>query len=1338
MAVQFDNFSAQAFEQLIQALASRILGKGVNIYGAGPDGAREATFEGEVPYPSAAQHWDGYIVLQAKCRARLRYDTSDANWVAAQLEKDLVKFTDEERGLRKPEYYILCTNATLSGVAETGGKAKVDAVFEKHRKELGLRDWRIWAADELATFLDDAADIRTAYTAWLTPSDVIAALVSSLERPNLTELIPLALSRDIKADRYVKLGDAGDDSETPVALHDAFIDLPIPETPRVGALMDPEPDDETDAQHEQFPPTKRGIVARLLRRAADRFTDVAAAERLPAGGLANRIVILGGPGQGKSTLGQFLAQVCRARLLRGHKNISAEAKALIAPTLERARIELLPTNGPGRFPIRIELPRYADLLQKARTADRSLTLLSFFAARLSEDVAVDIAAHDLRAWLGTCPSLLIIDGLDEVPPTGNRRDVIAQIDALWDDLHHVCADALIIVTTRRQGYNGDLSPDFWQHWELSPLSRQEALRCATRLADIHLSEKDRRTALLAELVTKSEDSTTRHLMISPLQVTIIFGIAALAGSIPRDRWHLFHRYYTLLRDRESRKQGWIGQIISDYGNHIDALHHEAGFLLQVAAESAGSARPYLTPDHFRALAERLLRDEGYNEAEVHSIARSLVQIATDRLVLLSARVEGRIEFDVRSLQESMAAMQLMSGDFMVITNRLRRIAPSAHWRHVFRIAASKIFAERGLQNLRNQVLSICDALDCGDDDPDSRTTRAGAKLALDLILDGVAAGAPKSERALALRAIGLLDLGSGPFNDQLWQVCSPRTEELVYDEVFARLQQHNTPAAFAAWKFAFELLISNAERAEHMIIQNWPSDDDLALKIIERSPPAFSTPGVRSCLADAQWRAGPEKVLALRQTLEFVGSSVQNGFNPTIIPLSAIPAFGNDEFAPLSDITVLRGERLDALSISVSPVKNPSQTAMPDPPAHLGDQTHPGWEALSACVKFGRDPSQELLAQCILLVGSSARRLIRDIDSLPWVLMMALQDVADGAAPTVLAAAVRAGELGDVKDWTAAEHRWRRHGICPEDVAAWAGDRYVSERIADVGAPIPASWSVTGMAARDREQVARFVDAIDAVGRPSRQEPYLRMLLALSDAEDESSRVNPLDRLAIRVAALSSAGNPGFATFVLSMLPEMWSYADGVDAADRLGRQTAPQIALHLRRSQDGKCAREAILAFRTDTRLRGVLPFIAAYTGMLDLNTLVETDVICELPGEAFEWHQHDSDIIRSAVSWLRLRMARWTAKDVPELVQTLFGSNSILPRGRLEDVFLESAVMAHPERHILMAETTRYITTTDSAYQAAFVAYLAAVVSARPSGLTDEVVRRELELPIELYDVE
>ena len=79
--------SSRSFEQLLQALAAKVLGPGIGIFGDGPDGGREATFHGKVPYPSVADSWDGYGVLQVKFRQRSRaMSRNDGDWAVDPIE----------------------------------------------------------------------------------------------------------------------------------------------------------------------------------------------------------------------------------------------------------------------------------------------------------------------------------------------------------------------------------------------------------------------------------------------------------------------------------------------------------------------------------------------------------------------------------------------------------------------------------------------------------------------------------------------------------------------------------------------------------------------------------------------------------------------------------------------------------------------------------------------------------------------------------------------------------------------------------------------------------------------------------------------------------------------------------------------------------------------------------------------------------------------------------------------------------------------------------------------------------------------------------------------------
>ena len=97
-----------------------VLGNGILVFGDGPDGGREATFEGNLDFPSGKDPWSGYVVMQAKFLQAPGAPSEQADWVCDQLREELRKFLPPSN-LRSPEYYILVTIAKLSPMPTTKG-----------------------------------------------------------------------------------------------------------------------------------------------------------------------------------------------------------------------------------------------------------------------------------------------------------------------------------------------------------------------------------------------------------------------------------------------------------------------------------------------------------------------------------------------------------------------------------------------------------------------------------------------------------------------------------------------------------------------------------------------------------------------------------------------------------------------------------------------------------------------------------------------------------------------------------------------------------------------------------------------------------------------------------------------------------------------------------------------------------------------------------------------------------------------------------------------------------------------------------------------------------------
>lgn len=135
--------STRSFEQLIQAIAAKVIGPGIVMFGDGPDGGREATFEGSIPYPFEGTGWTGYGVIQAKFRQRPQNPLEDGEWALQQLHSELKKYSEPHLFRRKPEYYIFATNVVLTPVQKKGSKDKAFALIQKFKDNVPLKGYDI-------------------------------------------------------------------------------------------------------------------------------------------------------------------------------------------------------------------------------------------------------------------------------------------------------------------------------------------------------------------------------------------------------------------------------------------------------------------------------------------------------------------------------------------------------------------------------------------------------------------------------------------------------------------------------------------------------------------------------------------------------------------------------------------------------------------------------------------------------------------------------------------------------------------------------------------------------------------------------------------------------------------------------------------------------------------------------------------------------------------------------------------------------------------------------------------------------------------------------------------
>lgn len=721
----------QQFEHMVQALAKLELGNGVRPFGSGQDGQRDATFEGRVTFPvGAAAQWDGYGVIQMKHNEKPVSTTIDGRWFLSEVRGELKGWLAKKRiGAKVPKYLLFATNVSLSGTAETGGKDQFDSTLEAAAKEIGLEGWFVWDYNEIRTMLDTHTAVRQRYLEAIVTGDFLAQMEALLPRATALEVDRLAhhAVAELVTRQWVRTGDAGYDDASKVALADIAIDLPCRPTLKVLAT------------HES-----RQMAARTTIVLGDHVLSTGSGGQGPHG-----VVLVGGPGQGKSTIAQVIAHAYRVAFLQDTdiERYGKNAATAFTGLRDRLRSAGIPNPTRRRWPIVLELAKAGTAIARE---EATFSLLRY----LAETIVVEGHSADPSAlldWMRSWPVCLVLDGLDEVPDVKVRARLMDAISALVTELSAREVDLLVVATTRPRGYRGEFDDALpCSQLELLELTEDEALSYSEALTRVRAwNDPDLAEQITERLLSAVHERVTQRLMTTPLQVTIMTALAEDAVDLPSDRFELFNRYYRVVYDRELSKSEAFSELRS-LRQHIDHLHEQAGLKLQSRTEQPGRSDAMLTKTEIGRILQRRLSEAGFDPTESETLSDRVLKLSTERVVMLVSRRPSKYEFEVRSLQEYMAARALTEDDDEAVLRELQQLLPATHWRNSWLLAAGRLLKQR--ERLATALVKIVTEYDTAV--AETPVTRLGASLAGELYLDNLGMEFPAVRRALLECAMG--------------------------------------------------------------------------------------------------------------------------------------------------------------------------------------------------------------------------------------------------------------------------------------------------------------------------------------------------------------------------------------------------------------------------------------------------------------------------------------------------------------------------------------------------------------------------------------------------------
>jgi len=608
----FERLGDQDFQQLVGALLA----------GQFPDFTPMALRQSDGGRDGVRQVAPGdLLVYQVKWSVRGQ-EKDPVVWLDAavrQEQENLKRLAAE--GVRR---YVLVTNVASTGRAKSGTFDRLNEKLDEHAKSLGLEQMSCVWREALNAWVDNApVETKWAYADMLAGWDLIRYLVAEQvgthRDQGLRALVRKVASAQWDEDQGVKFSQSDVDRERVV---DLFVDV---HAERVRTI-------KGDASA-SLPLSGVGGAAAYLLNARAPFT-----------------LVRGAPGQGKSTLSQYVSQTHRA--------------AFVPEALRPPRLSAL---AHPRFPLRCDLSDYARWLSGADPWDagddppkrgkkptgNQATIECFLAAFMTyASGGLSVDAKAVQDLFDRVPSIVVLDGLDEVGSATARAKVVAAIDQFVSRARSYDDPPRVLVTTRPSA--GELPEPSPQAFEvlaldtLTPSQRSEYLRRWCGVRGIHAREG---RTLRKNFNDRSTEPFIDELAGNPMQLTILLDLLHKHGlATPTQRTELYDDYVELLMAREANKHP---DVVRRHREELLEMIPFLGWYLQAHSEEA-TINAQMTVAELKAAMRHFQSAYGNPPALVDD----LFLATSDRLWALTSKVEGTYEFEVLSLREYFAARYL--------------------------------------------------------------------------------------------------------------------------------------------------------------------------------------------------------------------------------------------------------------------------------------------------------------------------------------------------------------------------------------------------------------------------------------------------------------------------------------------------------------------------------------------------------------------------------------------------------------------------------------------------------------------------------------------------------
>jgi hypothetical protein len=333
-----------------------------------------------------------------------------------------------------------------------------------------------------------------------------------------------------------------------------------------------------------------------------------------------RVVVLGNPGGGKSTL---LQNTCYMLAVEGLKAIADGTHC-----------------GSLKVPVRIILRDF----EHARAANPQLNLIDFIVNDLLMGAYSDksVLTKAIENLLSTGQLYLAFDGLDEILKTANRR-IFVDIVNKFVRQYPLCQ---VLVTSREVGYdNAPLSSQEYEELVLGDFIDEDVKSYSERFIR-HLGQKriaEARAASASFMMQTAQNAS--DLRKNPLMLGLMMWIFNIRDDVPSNRPEIYQECSRLMFERWDSERGIIAELPQTF-DRLQVFSYLASKIFTDEDHSAGVSARWIEKEIKNHLSEVL-----ESRPQAQAATASLVQFIVDRSWVMSEKGEGVFSFTHQTFLE---------------------------------------------------------------------------------------------------------------------------------------------------------------------------------------------------------------------------------------------------------------------------------------------------------------------------------------------------------------------------------------------------------------------------------------------------------------------------------------------------------------------------------------------------------------------------------------------------------------------------------------------------------------------------------------------------------------